>query len=260
MGTVTYGYSPAIDDAATMRREALVMEHLPQVRLIARRIHSRLPGHIGLDDLISTGVIGLIAAIDNFDPSFHVQLNTYADRKIRGAIMESLREMDWAPRECRTKSKLIAAAIHRAKQRAGHEPSEEEISTELSISLAEYQKWLNEVQAIDLKPLEGVAGDDSRDLLNFISDDEQSWPSHIVERSELERILALALDRIPKVERTVLSLYYYEELNLREISEVLGMHLSRIGQLRAQAILRLRSHLERVWLSQPSKVLQTTTS
>jgi RNA polymerase sigma factor for flagellar operon FliA len=250
MGTVTYGYSPAIDDAVALRREALVLEHLPQVRLIARRVHGRLPGHVGLDDLISTGVIGLLSAIDNFDPSFNVQLKTYAERKIRGAIMESLREMDWAPRECRKKSKLIAAAIHRAKQRAGHEPSEEEIAAELSISLSDYQKWLNEVQAIELERLESVGPDgQGRDLLNFISDDEQSWPSHIVERSELERILALALDRMPKTERTVLSLYYFEELNLREISEVMGMHLSRIGQVRAQAILRLRSHLERVWLS-----------
>jgi RNA polymerase sigma factor FliA len=253
MGTGTYGYTPAIDDAVALRREALVLEHLPQVRLIARHVHGRLPSHIGLDDLISTGVIGLLAAIDNFDPSFNVQLKTYAERKIRGAIMESLREMDWAPREYRKKSKLIAAAIHRAKQRAGHEPTEEEISAELDISLAEYQKWLNEVQAIELERLESVSGDDTRDLLNFISDDEESWPSHIVERSELERILALALDRMPKTERTVLSLYYYEELNLREVSEVMGLHLSRIGQLRAQAILRLRSHLERVWLSQPRK-------
>jgi RNA polymerase sigma factor FliA len=254
MATGTYGYGSTVDDADALRREALVLEHLPQVRLIARRVHGRLPGHIGLDDLISTGVIGLLSAIDNFDPAFNVQLKTYAERKIRGAIMESLREMDWAPRESRKKSKLIAAAIHRAKQRAGHDPTEEEISAELSISLAEYQKWLNEVQAIELERLESVGPDEhGRDLLNFISDDEQSWPSHIVERSELERILALALDRMPKTERTVLSLYYYEELNLREIAEVMGMHLSRIGQLRAQAILRLRSHLERVWLSSPKK-------
>jgi RNA polymerase sigma factor for flagellar operon FliA len=103
-----------------------------------------------------------------------------------------------------------------------------------------------------LEPLEYVPGDGTRgDLLNFISDDEEDRPSHIVERSELERVLALAIDRIPKTERTVLTLYYYEELNLREIAEVMGLHLSRIHQLRVQAVLRLRSHLDRVWLSQP---------
>ena len=254
MASSPYGYSPAIDEEVALRREALVMEHLPQVRLIAKRIHDRLPSHISLDDLISNGVIGLLAAIDNFDPSLNVQLKTYAERRIRGAIMESLREMDWAPRETRKRSKLIAAAIHRAEQRVGRAPLEEEIAAELNISLAEYQGWLSEAQYIEMEPLEHAPGeDDGRQLLQVIGDDEESWPLAIVERSELERILALAIDRMPKPERTVLSLYYYDELNLREIAEVMGMHLSRIGQLRAQAILRLRSHLERVWLSHPRR-------
>jgi RNA polymerase sigma factor for flagellar operon FliA len=251
----SYGYSPTVDEDFAPRREALVLQHLPQVRLIAKRIHDRLPANISLDDLISAGVIGLLAAIDNFDPSLNVQLNTYAERKIRGAILESLREMDWVPRDTRKKAKLIQAAIHQAKGKISHEPTEEEIAGELGITLADYQKWLGEVQSIELERLEPAPGDTtSTNLLNFISDDEATWPSQIVERSELERILALAIDRMPKMERTVLSLYYYEELNLREIAEVMGMHLSRIGQLRAQGVLRLRSHLERVWTSQPRKI------
>jgi RNA polymerase sigma factor FliA len=254
MATGTYGYSPAVDDDAVHRREALVLQHLPQVRLIAKRIHDRLPDYVSLDDLISSGVVGLLAAIDNFDPSLNVQLNTYAERKIRGAILDGLREMDWAPRETRKKSRLIEAAIHRAKQRAGQEPAEEEIAAELGIELAEYQRWLAEVQSIELERLEFAPGDHpGADLLSFISDDPAMLPSLQVERSELERILSLAIERMPKMERTVLSLYYYEELNLREIAEVVGMHLSRIAQLRAQAILRLRSHLERVWLSHPKR-------
>lgn len=255
MGTGTYGYQPAaFDSEASQRRDALVVQHLPQVRLIAKRIHDRLPDYISLDDLISTGVIGLLSAIDNFDPSFKVQLNTYAERKIRGAILDSLREMDWAPREVRKRSKLIQAAIHRTKQRLGREATEEEIAAELQISHPEYQKWLSEVQSVELERLECVKGDErGQDLLNFISDDEEQWPSAIVERSELERILALAIERMPKTERTILQLYYYEELNLREIAQVVGMHLSRVAQLRAQAVLRLRSHLERVWLSKPGR-------
>jgi RNA polymerase sigma factor for flagellar operon FliA len=124
---------------------------------------------------------------------------------------------------------------------------EEEIAAELKISTAEYQQWLTDAKAVEIHRL---VADDERgglSLLDVISDDENQWPSQIVERGELERILALAIDRMPKAERTVLSLYYYEELTLREIAEVMGMHLSRIGQLRVQAILRLRSHLERVW-------------
>ncbi len=252
MASSSYGPQPIIDDDIASRREELVLQHLPQVRLIAKRIHDRLPSYVAVDDLISAGVVGLIGAIDNFDPDFNVQLNTYAERRIRGAIMDSLREMDWAPRETRKKSRLIGEAIHRAKQRLGREPLEEEIAAELAIAPAEYQKWLSEVQSAELERLEFVPGDGNGvDLLNFISDDEENRPSHIVERSELERVLARAIDRIPKTERTVLTLYYYEELNLREIAEVMGLHLSRIHQLRVQAVLRLRSHLERVWLSNP---------
>jgi len=255
MATGTYGYQPAAyADAALMQREALVLQHLPQVRLIARRIHDQLPDYISLDDLISTGVIGLLAAIDKFDPSLNVQLNTFAERKIRGAILDGLRETDWAPRKVRKKSKLIQAAIHRAKQRAGRDAAEEEIAAELGIPLAEYQKWLTEVKGVELERLEFAGGDKTgRSFIQFIAGGEESSPFNILERSELERILALAIDRIPKIERTVLHLYYFEELNLRQIGEVVGMHLSRVAQLRTQAILRLRSHLERVWTSQPRR-------
>ncbi len=248
MGTATYGPQPAMDADAISRREKLVIEHLPQVRIIAGRIHERLPRHIALEDLVSSGVVGLLSAIDNFDPSYNVQLKTYAESRIHGAIIDSLREMDWAPRETRKRSKLIQSAIRKLQQQFGREPAEEEIAAELKISLAEYHERLGESQAIEIQRLEYASGDDqSRDLLNIISSDEESWPSRIVERSELERVLAQAIDRIPKQERTVLSLYYFEELTLKEIGEVMGMHLSRCGQLRVQAILRLRSHLERVW-------------
>ena len=248
MSSTPADYRPAYDEATTIRREALVMQHLPQVRLIARRIHERLPSYISLDDLISTGVIGLLAAIDNFDASLNVQLKTYAERRIRGAIMDSLRELDWAPRETRKKSKVIEAAIHKSKQRFGREPSEEEIAAELGIDPAEYQRWLGEIQAIDLQALEYVAPDGARsDLLRVVPDPSENWPSHVVERSELVRILALTIERMPKLERTVLNLYYFEELSLAEISKIVNLHLSRVAQLRVQGVLRLRSHLQRVW-------------
>lgn len=250
MGTSSYGPRVSVDDDAVMRRETLVLDHLPQVRIIANRIHDRLPDFIALEDLVSTGIMGLLEAIDNFDPAYNVQLRTYAEHRIHGAIMDSLRQMDWIPRDARKKSKLIESAIHAVKQRLGREPSEDEIAAELRISADDYQRWLTDAQTIEIHRLEANSGDsEGYNLLDVISDDESTWPSQIVERAELERILALAIDRMPKQERIVLSLYYYEELTLREIAEVMGIHLSRAGQLRVQAILRLRSHLERVWAS-----------
>jgi RNA polymerase sigma factor for flagellar operon FliA len=134
------------------------------------------------------------------------------------------------------------------KQRLGREPTEEEIASELHIPQAEYRQWLGGIQAINLERLECIFTDGQEySMLRFISDDEENWPSHLVERAELERILALAIERMSKLERTILNLYYYEELNLGEISKIVGLHLSRVAQLRVQAILRLRSHLRRVW-------------
>jgi len=254
MATLPYGYQGTIDGDLAARREGLVLAHLPQVRLIAKRIHDRLPHYVSLDDLVSAGVVGLLNAIDNFDPGLNVQLNTYAEHRIRGAIMDGLREMDWAPREIRQKSKLVENVIRTAQQRVGREPTEEEIASLLKISVSEYQRWLTELQHIELERLEYASGDNrSGNLLQVIGDDEESWPSAIVERSELERRLAEAIDRMPKTERTVLSLYYYEEMTLREIAEIMGIHLSRVGQLRAQAVLRLRCHFQKIWLSVPRR-------
>src|SRR5580692_28076 len=183
MGTATYGPQSATDADEAARREKLVIEHLPQVRIIAGRIHDRLPRHIALEDLVSSGVVGLLFAIDNFNPSYNVQLKTYAESRIHGAIIDSLREMDWAPRETRKRAKLIQSAIHKLQQQFGREPAEEEIAAEMNLSLAEYQERLGESQAVEIQWLEYAVGDDqSRDLLNIIPDDEESWPSRIVER------------------------------------------------------------------------------
>jgi RNA polymerase sigma factor FliA len=248
MATASGAYQYALNDELALQRDALVLQYLPLVRMIAKRIHSRCPPNVSLDDLVSTGVIGLLEAIDNFNPTLNIQLGTYAERRIRGAIIDGLREMDWVPRETRRKAKAIEAAIHAAKQRLGREPSEEEISAELQISLTDYHAWLNGIQAIDMKRLEYVGADGQEgDLLRFVSDDEENWPSQVLERAELERILTLAIERMPKLERTILNLYYFEEFSLNEISQVIGLHLSRIAQLRVQAVLRLRSHLLRVW-------------
>jgi RNA polymerase sigma factor for flagellar operon FliA len=229
-------------------RDRLIIENLPQVRLIARRIHDKLPESVSLDDLVSTGVVGLITAVDNFDPSQNVKLKTYAEYKIRGAILDSLRELDWAPRQKRKKAKQIECAINKAEQRLHRAPAEDEVAAELGVSLDEYHDWLVEIRGVNIGSLEYAGGEEEgRDLLQFVSDDEQHWPSNLLERAELEKLLASAIAKMPEVERNVLALYYYNELTLREIATVMSLHESRVSQLKSQAILRLRTYMERRW-------------
>lgn len=227
------------------------MEHLPQVRLIARRIHERLPESVNLDELISAGTIGLISAIDRFDPSLNVKLKTYAEYKIRGSILDNLRGLDWAPRQQRKRSKQIEAAISTAEQRLHRTPSEEEIAAQLGLRLEEYHEWLVEIRGLSLGSLGAASSDDdqNRDLLRYLSGDEEEWPSRLLERTELQKLLADAITKMPEIEKAVLSLYYYEELTLREISKIVRLHESRISQLKSQAILRLRYYMERRWPS-----------
>lgn len=240
---MTYRYSGGAD-----ARERLILEHLPQVRLIARRIHERLPESVSLDDLVSTGTLGLISAIDRFDPTHNVKLKTYAEHKIRGAILDSLRGLDWAPRQQRRRSKQIEAAIATLEQRLQRVPSEDEIAAQLGLTTEEYHDWLTEVRGLNLGSLESSSShEEGRDLLRFIADREEEWPSEILERKELVRVLAEGVKRLPTTERTVLSLYFHEELTLREIAKVVNLHESRISQLKSQAILRLRGYLKKRW-------------
>jgi RNA polymerase sigma factor for flagellar operon FliA len=239
--------NPATPETSSEARERLILEHLPQVRLIARRIHTRLPETVSLEDLISTGVLGLISAIDHFEPSHNVKLKTYAEYKIRGAILDSLRSLDWAPRQKRKLAKQIQTAIAAAGQRVHREPSEEEIARELNVALPEYHRWLTDVQGLGLGHLDYASHGDGRDVLQYISDREENLPSRLLERSELEKLLAEAIECMPQIDRTVISLYYQEDLTLREIAKVVHLHQSRISQLKSQAIVRLRTYVGKRW-------------
>ncbi len=237
-----------VTERSAEERERLILEHLPQVRLIARRIHERLPESVSLDDLVSTGIVGLIAAIDRFDTSHNVKLKTYAEYKIRGAILDSLRGLDWAPRQQRKRTKLIESAVAVLEQKLQRTPSEEEISSELGIAMEEYYEWLSETRGLTMGSLEASGPEeDGRNLLRYVADSDEHSPAQLVEKSELERLLASALERMPYVERTVLSLYYHEELTLREISKVVKLHESRVSQLKTQGVLRLRAFMAKRW-------------
>ena len=238
-------------DVESTERERLILEHLPQVRLIARRIHDRLPVNVSLEDLISTGVLGLISAVDHFDPSQNVKLKTYAEHKIRGAILDSLRGMDWAPRDTRRKAKQIEAAIALVEQKLGRTGTEEEIADELGVGVEVYRERLADIRGLTMNSLEFAAsGENFRNVLDFLPDTDERSPLRLFEEAALESLLAEAIERMPQVERDVLSLYYHEELTLREIAQVMNVHLSRISQLKSQAILRLRAYIEKRWPAQ----------
>jgi RNA polymerase sigma factor for flagellar operon FliA len=240
-------YLCSTEPLAEEERERLILAHLPQVRLIARKIHERLPETICFDDLISAGVVGLINAVDNFDPRQNVKLKTYAEFRIRGAILDSLRDIDWAPRLRRRQARDLEAAIARAEQNHGRTPEEAEIAAELGIGVEEYRQQLLEIEGLNVGEMEYVRDEkDAPALLQYAATEDET-PYAALERNELERLITASIDRIPKVEKTVLGLYFYEELTLREIAEVMGVHLSRVSQIKTQAVLRLRTSIGKTW-------------
>ncbi|HSU32720.1 MAG TPA: FliA/WhiG family RNA polymerase sigma factor [Bryobacteraceae bacterium] len=226
-------------------RDRLILKHLNQVKLIARRIRERLPHSVNLDDLVSAGMLGLISAIDQYDSTYCVKLKTYAEYKIKGAILDCLREMDWAPRQHRKRAREIDGAVAALEQALQRTPSEEEVAQRLGLSVEEYQNCLSEVRGITLGSLEDsrAARLDDKNTVRDLADAVTKLPSQIAERAEMQAILYDALQRMPELERTVLSFYYYEEMTLREISSLTGLHLSRISQLKSRAISRLRSYM-----------------
>lgn len=243
----TFAYTEQPENSAA-ERERLIIEHLPQVRWIATRIHEKLPNNTLLEDLISTGIVGLINAIDGFDPSFNVKLKTYAEHKIRGAILDSIRGLDGVQPHKRKRLKEIQAVMERLEQKFQRAASEEEIAAELGVSPQEYRESLLELRTISIGSLDSVTRDgDSRTLMHYVADREDNSPVRQLERSELEKLIEDGLNKMPRVERIVLDLYYRQGLNIREIAPTLDLHVTRISQIKAQAVLRLRSYIERRW-------------
>jgi RNA polymerase sigma factor FliA len=231
-------------------RDRLILENLPHVRWIAIRIHEKLGNSVSLEDLVSAGVIGLINAVDAYDAKYNVKLKTYAEHRIRGAILDSIRGLDGIPAHKRKQLKVMEAAIATAEQRLQRVPTEEEIAAELNMPLAEYQASLSELRSVSLGSLDEMndEGTESK-LLRYVPQDEENQPGRILERAELEKLLAQGVEKMPKMERTILTLYYKEEQNLHEIAQILGIHTTRVCQLKAQAVLRLRAYMTKKWPS-----------
>jgi RNA polymerase sigma factor for flagellar operon FliA len=226
-------------------RERLLMEQIPQVRYIARRIHERLPRHVPFEDLVHAGVVGLIDALHKYDRSKHVQFGSYAKFRIRGAIMDSLREMDWSPRDLRRKARRLEEANNSLRSALGRNPSETELAAELGIDLHGLQMLLGEIDGLEVGSLRVQSPRDGKeeDLCEYLPDDPEKTPLLLCLRSEMKDLLTRAIEELPEKERQVLALYYYEELTMKEVGAVLGVGESRVSQIHSMAVVRLRARL-----------------
>ena len=231
-------------------QEQMVIQYAPLIKYIASRLALRLPPHISLDDLISSGIIGLIDAIHKFDPSKNISFKTYAEFRIKGAILDELRSLDWIPRSIRKKSHILEKAYAELERHLGRPAEPEEVCQALGLELEEFYQLLDETKSVSLVELEGMwkttrTTPDFFDgeFTDVLQDETARDPFLSLHFSELQEVLVHAIDALPDKEKLLVSLYYYEELTMKEIGEIMGYTESRISQLHTQAMLRLRSKL-----------------
>jgi RNA polymerase sigma factor FliA len=225
-------------------REQILIEHLPVVRYIARRIHEHLPAHVEMDDLVSAGMVGLADAFNKFDAGKKVQFRSYAQFRIRGAILDSLRTLDWSPRDLRRKGRAIEAAMHKLAGRLGRMPMENEVAEEMHMSLDEYQRLLTDLRGLEVGSLDVAHSEDSSDdEVAYVPGSPEEGPLFQCLKAEMREKLAEAIAALPERERLVLTLYYYEEMTMKEIGLTLDVVESRVSQIHTSAVLHLRSLL-----------------
>jgi RNA polymerase sigma factor for flagellar operon FliA len=221
--------------------EEVLREHLPMVRFLALRIRERLPQQVEMEDLISAGVVGLMDAMQKFDPEKKVQFRTYAQFRVRGAMLDSLRALDWGPRDLRRKGRAVEESIRSLSAKLGKAPTESEVAKEMGLDLNAYQQLLGELSGLELSSLNATPGEDAGvEALALLPAGPEDDPFLQCQSNEMRRLLAQAIEDLPERERTVLTLYYYEELTMREVGATLGVVESRISQLHSSAMARLR--------------------
>lgn len=230
-------------------RNELILQYAPLIKYIAHRLAMRLPSHISIDDLISAGVIGLMDALTKFDPDKKVEFKTYAEFRIRGAMLDELRSMDWAPRSVRQKASQIEKAINQLEKKKGRAVEDEEIASEMGLSLDAYYETLKGLHGLSPLDRDEVQRRyphlSLEDIMDMLADSEENDPFHQYRLKELKNVLARAIDDLSSKEKMVISLYYYEELTLKEIGEVLDLTESRICQIHTKGVLKLRARLKR---------------
>ena len=229
-------------------RDRLIVTYAPLVKYVAGRLGSGLPAHVDDEDLVSYGLLGLIGAIERYDPDRDVKFETYAIQRIRGAIIDELRALDWVPRSVRSRAREIERAIAELEARLARAPTDEEIAQKLGLSEEELNEILSEISRSSIAALDELwtissTGGDQVALIDTIEDTEAPDPQASLSQTELREAIADSIARLPEREKLVVTLYYYEELTLREIGEVLGVTESRVSQLHTKAVLRLKARL-----------------
>lgn len=230
----------------TTEKDRLILEYSPLIKFIAQKIAVRLPSNIELDDLISSGVIGLMDAIDKYDPNRDNKFKTYAEFRIRGAILDELRAQDWVPRSIRDKAKLLDRTMVNLEAELGRVPADEEVAKALNVNIEEFHELLNQVRPVSLLSIDEsqtFSNVDKKSILNILEGCKLNNPFNQLNVKTVKDIVTQAIEELPERQRLVLSLYYYEDLNLKEIGKVLRVTESRVSQLHAQAVSRLRNKL-----------------
>ncbi len=230
------------------KREELILKYAPLIKYVAGRLAMRLPPHVSVNDLISSGVIGLMDAINKFDPDKGIQFKTYAEFRIRGAMLDELRSLDWVPRSIRKKSAELEKTYQRLEKELGRPAEDEEVANAMNLGIAEFYNLLDQTRNITFLDIEMIRrrmpdGNNEDDLFDLIADKDEADPFEKLNMVELKEILIRAISALPEKEKMVVSLYYYEELTMREIGEILGYTESRISQMHTKAMLRLRGKL-----------------
>jgi RNA polymerase sigma factor for flagellar operon FliA len=252
-GIVSITHHPAVEAQPSQLPQTLseadhntlLMESMSMVKYLARRIHARLPQHVELEDLVSAGVVGLIDAIGKFHDGKNVPFKSYAQFRIRGAILDSLRVLDWSPRELRPKGRAIKEAVHSLTQKLGRDPEETEVAAAMKIELAEYHQIVTELKGLEISSLNTLRTEESgEEEMAYVPGPLADDPLLRCLQGEMKQRLMDAIDGLPDRERMVISLYYYEELTMKEIGLVLGIVESRVSQINSAAVRRLRAAMD----------------
>ncbi len=229
---------------STDERNQLIEKYLPLIQYIAKKISIRLPANIKIEDLISSGVIGLMDAIEKYDPTRDNKFKTYAEFRIRGSILDELRAQDWVPRSVRDKEKILEKAITTLAMNLGRQPTDQEVSEHLGLTLSEFHNLTNQVRPVNVLSIDKPSifnTVDKKSLLNLI--EKNSNPFSQLNKKSVRNAIKKFITELPERQRIVLSLYYYEGFNLRKIGSILGVTESRISQLHAQSIKRLKAKI-----------------